>query len=469
MVDNETEPVVGICLSGGGIRSAAFALGAIQALQIRLGLLNGPTRARYLSAVSGGSYTAAAYSLAAGGVLDTPSVRILRPDLTEAVAHGAVEHTKDGRAIGPDGHPVCTDDSSHQRGSAGLVDRYLEYFRRRWMPRRREKYLLEQIKLSGWKSISPADAAMPGTPESEFVRNHARYLAEPTGLLSSGWSFLWRVFLCVGFVVASFFLIGAMFGGVNHLVGLYQFNPTSNAFYSPLFNESPHGAWQGAAALIITAWVGLPMLYLANVYTHQRTAARRAAAVELTTKDITQTGTANPRLVCMAVVLPLPVSPGVRVLDTGPGTSVPRRDRRADKPAVARCFQPVADFYAQVTTDGDASRRRQALHPPRGFQHSRGLPNLAARRGGHGPPGPRRRLRRRLAHHDGLVEDGFDTYIGFGYASSGCSMPPAPMSSSADLRTSPSSRFTVTSCHGALTLSARRRTTAVSSARGSAP
>jgi hypothetical protein len=51
----------GICCSGGGIRSAAFNLGALQSLQ-RAGELR---RANYLAAVSGGSYIAAAFSMVA--------------------------------------------------------------------------------------------------------------------------------------------------------------------------------------------------------------------------------------------------------------------------------------------------------------------------------------------------------------------------------------------------------------------
>jgi hypothetical protein len=52
---------VGICCSGGGIRSAAFSLGALQVLQER-GKLR---QASYLAAVSGGSYIAAAISMVA--------------------------------------------------------------------------------------------------------------------------------------------------------------------------------------------------------------------------------------------------------------------------------------------------------------------------------------------------------------------------------------------------------------------
>jgi hypothetical protein len=52
---------VGICCSGGGIRSAAFNLGALQKLQEEDIL----QRSKYLSAVSGGSYIAAAFCMVA--------------------------------------------------------------------------------------------------------------------------------------------------------------------------------------------------------------------------------------------------------------------------------------------------------------------------------------------------------------------------------------------------------------------
>ncbi|HEX6423910.1 MAG TPA: patatin-like phospholipase family protein [Acidimicrobiales bacterium] len=51
---------IGICCSGGGIRSAAFNLGALQALD-EAGVLR---RADHLSAVSGGAYIASAYAIA---------------------------------------------------------------------------------------------------------------------------------------------------------------------------------------------------------------------------------------------------------------------------------------------------------------------------------------------------------------------------------------------------------------------
>lgn len=55
------QEVIGICCSGGGIRSAAYNLGALQVLKER-GVLD---RAQYLSAVSGGSYIAASHAIVA--------------------------------------------------------------------------------------------------------------------------------------------------------------------------------------------------------------------------------------------------------------------------------------------------------------------------------------------------------------------------------------------------------------------
>lgn len=59
LVEPAEEGKIGIACSGGGIRSASFNLGALQALQEK-GLLK---KSRYLSAVSGGSYIAAAFCM----------------------------------------------------------------------------------------------------------------------------------------------------------------------------------------------------------------------------------------------------------------------------------------------------------------------------------------------------------------------------------------------------------------------
>jgi hypothetical protein len=78
-VRGPVEPAVagklGICCSGGGIRSAAFSLGALQVLQEHEEL----KRASYLAAVSGGSYIATAFSLVANTGRDGSD-----PELLEA-------------------------------------------------------------------------------------------------------------------------------------------------------------------------------------------------------------------------------------------------------------------------------------------------------------------------------------------------------------------------------------------------
>jgi len=80
---------VGICCSGGGIRSAAYSLGALQRLQ-QAGVLQ---HAAYLSAVSGGSYIAAAMTLArrsasAPFAPGSPEEQYLRNRTTYLVPHG---------------------------------------------------------------------------------------------------------------------------------------------------------------------------------------------------------------------------------------------------------------------------------------------------------------------------------------------------------------------------------------------
>lgn len=61
LVESFEDDKVGVCCSGGGIRSASFNLGALQALQ-KAGVLE---TAKYLAAVSGGSYIAAGFCMVA--------------------------------------------------------------------------------------------------------------------------------------------------------------------------------------------------------------------------------------------------------------------------------------------------------------------------------------------------------------------------------------------------------------------
>jgi hypothetical protein len=62
-ISRDAPAKVGVCLSGGGLRAASFAYGAVQGLQATRGLLYGERCADYLAVVSGGSYLAAALML----------------------------------------------------------------------------------------------------------------------------------------------------------------------------------------------------------------------------------------------------------------------------------------------------------------------------------------------------------------------------------------------------------------------
>lgn len=88
---------VGICISGGGVRSASFGLGALQALQDRERLVYGPTRAEYLAAVSGGSYIAGAVTMLAsryGSDDALPHAELAHPRYPFAPSTPEVEHLR---------------------------------------------------------------------------------------------------------------------------------------------------------------------------------------------------------------------------------------------------------------------------------------------------------------------------------------------------------------------------------------
>jgi Patatin-like phospholipase len=88
-VEDPTPGRTGICCSGGGIRSAAFNLGALQKLQ-EAGRLQ---QAEYLAAVSGGSYIAAAFAMVAqttaDGSSDDSDLKLIERE--DPFAHGSPE------------------------------------------------------------------------------------------------------------------------------------------------------------------------------------------------------------------------------------------------------------------------------------------------------------------------------------------------------------------------------------------
>lgn len=121
---------VGICCSGGGIRSAAFNLGALQELQHREVLQN----SKYLSAVSGGSYIAAAFCMIA----------------KTWPTHEDLEDPEVLKELEEDPEDVETGDEESDDSDPALV-------------------------------TDKAPPFHPGSPEEQYLRNHLGYLA-PDGL-----------------------------------------------------------------------------------------------------------------------------------------------------------------------------------------------------------------------------------------------------------------------------------------------
>lgn len=82
---------VGICLSGGGLRAAAYSLGVLQGLQAERGLLWGSSAADHLAVVSGGSYIGATLiGTAASAPPDqtAPPLEEGSPEADHVVTHG---------------------------------------------------------------------------------------------------------------------------------------------------------------------------------------------------------------------------------------------------------------------------------------------------------------------------------------------------------------------------------------------
>ncbi|HKE66922.1 MAG TPA: patatin-like phospholipase family protein [Micromonosporaceae bacterium] len=151
---------VGICLSGGGVRSAVFGIGALQVLQRERKLCN----ARYLIGVSGGGYAAGAMRLA-----------LQKPDRVGAPKHA-------GRPVGGGGGPVRQDTCG-----ATASNVYAE-----------------------------------GSPEFDHLRRHSKYLAEGPaqwlgvliavlrGLVIAQLTLLFAAMVCG-------WLVGVLFGHVTAL------------------------------------------------------------------------------------------------------------------------------------------------------------------------------------------------------------------------------------------------------------
>lgn len=96
---------VGICLSGGGLRAASFGLGVLQSLQLDRRILRGPKAARWISAVSGGSYIAGCLTLINAGS---------RASYTDATPVGGYDLPEDGVPLAQ-GSPEVAHILNHSR------------------------------------------------------------------------------------------------------------------------------------------------------------------------------------------------------------------------------------------------------------------------------------------------------------------------------------------------------------------
>lgn len=202
---------VGISLSGGGLRAAAFGLGATQALQQERGLIKGESRAEFLTAVSGGSYTAAAITMAGAGACGQPQQpdtqeigKNLRRQAQRAKKSGREDIRIAERPIGPDGHPVrymlSSEEADEQvrryasgvaSGPFGLLMTGLSDLLER-DENLREAALAKELKPSigttesvddDWRTVEPSDPFSPGSPEANFVRKRTTYFTDNAGLL----------------------------------------------------------------------------------------------------------------------------------------------------------------------------------------------------------------------------------------------------------------------------------------------
>jgi len=154
--------VIGISCSGGGIRAAAYAIGCLQALDEH-DVLHGPARAKYLSAVSGGSYAVGAMAM----------VQLSRESLRPSPSSNG-----NGNGNGNGKHAPGT----HTRA----IDKNLA-----------------------------TGAFAPGSPELRKLRNELGYLTHgPGGLRSELWRAVMGVVMNVALFVSSIAIVGAAAGWI---------------------------------------------------------------------------------------------------------------------------------------------------------------------------------------------------------------------------------------------------------------
>ena len=215
-------PPWGVCLSGGGIRSASFCLGALQEMQrfdpvhpliqgseAQTSEVTGgnphyvPGRADFITSVSGGSYIASALIFVAQGPVD--------------------------------GEPDVPQLKLSQRDSAETTD------------------VVKTV------TVAPADAFAAGSPEERYLRDHTRYLSHGFGgPIAAVWQLLVSIGLNLILLSLAVMVVAVPIGWLyGHLIPALQAG--SQVIYHFSFSNA---GWPlvpaiagGAALLLAFVWV----------------------------------------------------------------------------------------------------------------------------------------------------------------------------------------------------------------------
>ncbi len=259
---------IGICVSGGGIRSASVSLGALQALREE-GVLDG---ADYLASVSGGGYTTGMFQLA------------MMPF----------------RGDSPDNGSKPVGKSAAKPGTIGALAG-----RSRRMTR------------SDQPAPSPPPPAeglfAPGSPEEDHLRRHSSYIADGVGQWIRALAVLYRSVACSLVVIGlTITVLGLAIGRFYDLVPIVDNGKLS--FLRPLFlvhvsghHKSPTapafpaispGIWLAvgcAALLTVLAYVG--QLSVVPVTSAERYFSQVARVLLAATALLATIGVALPALI----------------------------------------------------------------------------------------------------------------------------------------------------------------------------
>ena len=206
-LEKPCEGRIGIACSGGGIRSAAFNLGALQSLQ-KDGKL---TSAHYLAAVSGGSYIAAAFSMVAKRwTKESP-----KPPEAAAGAEAAAGTEAGATAEGAGAEKKSTRPAP---GKPGHDD-------------------------SNPDALAHTPPFAPGSPEEQYLRNRSSYMAP------SGSDKLFLAFRVVLALLFNLIFLALPLIGIGLLLGATLFRWEADCTKDPCEVLIPPGFWIPIAVL----------------------------------------------------------------------------------------------------------------------------------------------------------------------------------------------------------------------------